>query len=400
MVSASPTEIFHSTTQTSRQYHVDAEKQELQTETKDDIFPKLNKTQKIIVECLREICPFQSVPEILPDSDFREFLQKGGLDSPSMLIYKAKLEARLSLKSLIPITCLLQAQTVKALETEIMKVSVASNRSLLLPFTTKGTQTPLFLFPPGGGELHCWIELASRLRNRPLYGLRLRGLQPGETTFESIDELVECFLEEIRQVQPHGPYALLGMCFGGNIAFEVAKALEAAGEVVAFAGGVDNAPNILKMSFATLRFFIVDLLSTRRLITPLEAGQMKDGLRDQDPASFPRLVMRRFRTRLQSAGVTLERLESWHRVFYGNVRMAEGYLPQGKIASYTSFRANPLSEWGVSEAEWEIRVREWEDYSHSSTFHFVGGNHYTALTKDHVDDFVTLLDYELKLQGV
>lgn len=400
MESATMTELPLTITRASFQHHLDAEKLELQTDTDHGIISTLTPTQKIIVECLAERCPFVSISENLLDSDLTQILQNGGLDSPGMLIFKADLEARLSLKSSIPITSLLRAQTIRALETEIMKVSVSSSRDILLPFTTQGSQTPLFLFPPGGGELHCWIELVRRFRDRPLYGLRLRGLQPGESAFESMGEMVGCFLEEIRKVQPRGPYALLGMCFGGNIAFEVAKALEAAGEDVAFVGGIDNAPNILQMSFATLRFFIVDLLLTRRLITPSEASLLKEETRDQDPALLPRLVMRRFRTRLQSAGVTRERLESWHRVFCGTVHMADGYVPLGRIATYTSFWAEPLGEWGVSREEWETRVRGWGAFADSSSFHFVGGNHYTALTKDHIQDFKVLLDRQLQVRGV
>ncbi|KAK2005246.1 alpha/beta-hydrolase, partial [Colletotrichum eremochloae] len=283
-------------------HRFDTVKPELQTEHDHGIIPELTPVQKAILDCLRERCPLLPFSEGLLDANFTQILENGGLDSPGMLIFKANLEARLYSTCPIPVTSLLRAQSIRALETEIMKLSIAGNRDLLLPFTTKGRQTPLFLFPPGGGELHCWIELVRRFQDRPLYGLRLRGLQAGETAFETIDEMVECFLKEIRQVQPRGPYALLGMCFGGNIAFEVAKTLEAAGETVAFVGGIDNAPNILQMSFASLRFFIVDLLSTRRLITPSEASRLKEDMRDQDPALLPRQVMRRFRTRLQSAG--------------------------------------------------------------------------------------------------
>ncbi|KAF6832764.1 peptide synthase protein [Colletotrichum plurivorum] len=400
MESATLTEVPLTITRAPLQHHLDTEKLELQTDINHGIISTLTPTQKVIVECLAERCPFVSISKSLLDSDLTQILQNGGLDSPGMLIFKARLEARLSLKASIPITSLLRAQTIRGLETEIMKVSVASSRDLLLPFTTEGSQVPLFLFPPGGGELHCWIELVRRFHDRPLYGLRLRGLQPGETAFGSMDEMVKSFLGDIRQVQPRGPYALLGMCFGGNIAFEVAKALEAAGEVVAFVGGIDNAPNILQMSFATLRFFIVDLLLTRRLITPSEASLLKKEACDQDPALLPGLVMRRFRTRLQSAGVTRERLESWHRVFCGTVHMTDGYVPLGKIATYTSFWADPLEEWCVSKEEWETRVQEWGDFADSSSVHFVGGNHYTALAKDHVQDFKTVLDRQLQLCGV
>ena len=36
----------------------------------------------------------------------------------------------------------------------------------------------------------------------------------------------------IREIQPRGPYVLLGWCNGGTLAFEIARQLEEAGEVV------------------------------------------------------------------------------------------------------------------------------------------------------------------------
>ncbi|MGB8840145.1 MAG: amino acid adenylation domain-containing protein [Aliidongia sp.] len=44
----------------------------------------------------------------------------------------------------------------------------------------------------------------------------------------------------IREVQPTGPYALLGWCIGGTLAFEVARQLEAAGETIALLAMIDS----------------------------------------------------------------------------------------------------------------------------------------------------------------
>ena len=41
------------------------------------------------------------------------------------------------------------------------------------------------------------------------------------------------YLEEVRALQPHGPYYLGGYCFGGNVAYEMARQLRAQGERVA-----------------------------------------------------------------------------------------------------------------------------------------------------------------------
>ena len=48
----------------------------------------------------------------------------------------------------------------------------------------------------------------------------------------TIEEAAAQYLRLIREIQPGGPYALLGWCNGGTLAFEIARQLEEAGEVV------------------------------------------------------------------------------------------------------------------------------------------------------------------------
>ena len=55
---------------------------------------------------------------------------------------------------------------------------------------------------------------------------------PGHTEPPSLPEIATRYVEVVRAHQPHGPYHLLGLCFGGIVAFEVARRLEASGEAV------------------------------------------------------------------------------------------------------------------------------------------------------------------------
>jgi thioesterase domain-containing protein len=48
------------------------------------------------------------------------------------------------------------------------------------------------------------------------------------------------YIEEIRTLQPHGPYYLLGYSFGGTMVLEMAHQLRAAGEQVALIGMIDS----------------------------------------------------------------------------------------------------------------------------------------------------------------
>jgi thioesterase domain-containing protein/aryl carrier-like protein len=62
---------------------------------------------------------------------------------------------------------------------------------------------------------------------------------PARESPPSIERVARRYVELIRQHQPHGPYHLLGLCFGGIVAYEAAWQLEAAGETVALVAVLD-----------------------------------------------------------------------------------------------------------------------------------------------------------------
>ena len=49
-------------------------------------------------------------------------------------------------------------------------------------------------------------------------------------------------MNQLRAVQPHGPYLLGGLSYGGNVAFELCRLLHAAGEEVALLALLDSHP--------------------------------------------------------------------------------------------------------------------------------------------------------------
>jgi thioesterase domain-containing protein len=50
------------------------------------------------------------------------------------------------------------------------------------------------------------------------------------------------YVEEITRFQPHGPYRLAGLCFGGLVAYEVARRLSERGEEIALLTLIDSSP--------------------------------------------------------------------------------------------------------------------------------------------------------------
>ncbi len=94
-------------------------------------------------------------------------------------------------------------------------------------------RTPLFVCAGMFGNVLNLSHLAHLLgEERSFYALQARGLYGDLEPHESFEEAARDYLEEIVQVQPHGPYLLGGFSGGGLIAFEMARQLQERGERV------------------------------------------------------------------------------------------------------------------------------------------------------------------------
>jgi acyl transferase domain-containing protein/thioesterase domain-containing protein/acyl carrier protein len=97
-----------------------------------------------------------------------------------------------------------------------------------------GPKTPFFLVAGMFGNVLNLRHLAHLLgTDRRFYGLQARGLYGDQAPHDTFEEMASAYIEEIRMVQPHGPYFLGGFSGGGITAFEIAKQLRAVGEETA-----------------------------------------------------------------------------------------------------------------------------------------------------------------------
>ncbi|MGV9672552.1 thioesterase domain-containing protein [Gordonia sp. NPDC003504] len=110
---------------------------------------------------------------------------------------------------------------------------------VVLPLRRDGARAPLFCVHPAGGLAWFYGGLAPHLVDRPIYGVQDPHVVTGEPAAESIEELALRYVKEIRQIQPDGPYHLLGWSLGGQIAHAMAVMLQHDGDEVAFLGIMD-----------------------------------------------------------------------------------------------------------------------------------------------------------------
>ncbi|MFG2143192.1 type I polyketide synthase [Streptomyces sp. NPDC048696] len=135
----------------------------------------------------------------------------------------------------VPAAAFLSAPTVAGL-VALAGRGGASGRDAfapLLPLRADGDQRPLFCVHPGAGVAWRYTGLLPHLGARqPVYGLQAHGLDGTRAPAADAKEMVEGYLAHLREVQPEGPYRLLGWSYGGFVAHAMAVALQRQGEQV------------------------------------------------------------------------------------------------------------------------------------------------------------------------
>jgi thioesterase domain-containing protein len=88
-----------------------------------------------------------------------------------------------------------------------------------------------------------FVDLARHLGpDQPFYAFQPFGLDQDHEPHHSVEAMATAYLQELRLLQPEGPYLLGGRCFGSSVAFEIAQRLIANGEEVALLALQDGDP--------------------------------------------------------------------------------------------------------------------------------------------------------------
>jgi amino acid adenylation domain-containing protein len=123
----------------------------------------------------------------------------------------------------LPLSTLFRAPTVEQLAVFLSEEKPASRWSSLFPIQTKGSKFPFFWVHGEASDAFVPRYLGS---DQPVYGLRHQSEDGSPALYKSVDKIAAHYLDEIRMVQPNGPYHIGGYCFGGMVAFEMAQQLK------------------------------------------------------------------------------------------------------------------------------------------------------------------------------
>lgn len=198
--------------------------------------PRENAVAQIFAEVL-------SLPSVGVDESFFD------LGGHSFLAQQLISKVNDALGAELPVQSLFRSPSVGQLLREASKgadENVADSLRRVLPLRASGDKAPLFAIHPATGVAWGYAALLRNLdRDRPLIGLQMPGMVPGDADgvqATTLTELADDYIDQLKSVQPVGPYHLIGWSFGGNLVQRIASRLQELGDEVAFLAILDAYP--------------------------------------------------------------------------------------------------------------------------------------------------------------
>ena len=299
-------------------------------------------------------------------------------------------------KKRLLLSSLFQGATIEHLASIISQPAPFNGSSAIVAIQPQGSKRPFFCVHEFFGDVLCYFNLARHLgQDQPFYAIEARGLDGVEEPFTDIKTMAAHYIEQIRTVQPVGPYALGGLCFGGLVAFEMAQQLRAKGEAIALVALLDSGVNSNRGRGAWWWSFLRNL--------PRDFPSWLIGSLQLNRAQWASLIRQRIRMtqatlreafrssaegshqddaplRIENLGDFFQFSEQHRKVARAQYRALRQYRPRTYTGHLTLFRARmqpffsshePEKGWGqLAVGGLEIRV--------------VPGNHLGMLQEPHV----------------
>ncbi|WP_414568346.1 amino acid adenylation domain-containing protein [Nostoc sp. CCY 9925] len=132
----------------------------------------------------------------------------------------------------LSLSTLFENPTIEKLAVIVSQPFRESSNSPVVAINSSDSKIPFFCVHGAGGGINHYINLSRRLgEDYPFHALE-HNPDAEEPEIISVEETANYYLQEIRKIQPNGPYLLGGHCYGGILAFEMAQQLQRQGERV------------------------------------------------------------------------------------------------------------------------------------------------------------------------
>src|SRR5579864_4386661 len=139
----------------------------------------------------------------------------------------------------LPAETIVLAPTIASLAPMLAQPAQAFPSLTLLKAGT--LEPPVYVSHGLGGSILEILPIARRIQTpHAIYGIQAPGIDNPSVVFSRVEDLAQFHLDEIRKLQPRGPYCLIGYSFGGLVMYEIARRLLGCDENVALVAMLDT----------------------------------------------------------------------------------------------------------------------------------------------------------------
>jgi acetoacetyl-CoA synthetase len=242
-----------------------------------------------------------------------------------------------------------------------------------------GTQPPPIFIAHGLGDTVLDLfQLVEKIESaHPIYGIQARGVDGVDEPLTSVEAMAQFHLEAIKQLQPHGPYFLIGYSLGGLVALEIAQRLSAGGEKIALLALVESYPHRNQLGLVQRMLVSLRLAKRQaRLVSALAFGRTRSeisapfGGKASQSSHYERLMRDVSKRMRDSAHMALKRYRP--QFYRGEMRFVRAEIG-------TIFPDDPVAVWSDLAEQFEIET--------------IPGDHWSVLTTGFDKLASTLTDY-------
>jgi len=284
------------------------------------------------------------------------FFDLGGDSALSLALFN---EIALASGRGLPPVMIYHAPTIAALAA-LLEQPTAPRVPPLVQLKAGSKEPPVFITHGLGGSVMDFFQVVKHIQTpHAIYGMQAKGIDGAEEPSDRIEDMARYSLNAVKQIQPHGPYLLVGYSLGGLVTLEMARQLAAEGEKVGLLAMLDSYPEIRYLSLVQ-RARLATRLATRRattamklpvrealslIVRPTRRRSLTPRVSYQPPVDVSLSpVMQRVR---QSAYLALTRYRP--RFYAGKIRFVRAAIP-------TDFPADPAKVWAHLANGFEVET--------------------------------------------
>jgi thioesterase domain-containing protein len=202
---------------------------------------------------------------------------------------------------------------------------------------------PVFIAHGLGGSVMDFYQVVKHIQTpHAIHGMQAKGIDGIDEPLERIEDMARYSLEAVKEIQPHGPYLLIGFSLGGLVTLEMAQQLIAGGERVGLLAMLDSYPHISKLSFGQRTRLSLRQAWRRAAVRLKWLGVRPPFQTVIDMTPSP--ALQHFR---DSAYRALERYQP--RFYPGKINFVRAAIP-------TDFPADPAAVWSPLAQEFELQT--------------------------------------------